>query len=86
MFELDFVPESTKNSHINSEIFLPLPGCHLDFRLDMTWWKRPFRFECQLEMADDPVDGFRFFDKRNDPHPAARGSISGLETQSDLKS
>jgi hypothetical protein len=30
--------------------------------------RRPFGFKGQLEMADDPVDGLSFFDKRDDSH------------------
>ena len=37
--------------------------------------RRPFGLKGQLEMADDPVDGFRLIDKRDDSHPAATGWI-----------
>jgi len=33
--------------------------------------RRPFGFEGQFEMTDDPVDGLRLLDKRDDSHPAA---------------
>jgi ankyrin repeat protein len=33
--------------------------------------RRSLGFKGQLEMADDPVDCLRFFDKRDDSHPAA---------------
>ncbi len=36
----------------------------------MGWW-RPFGLEAELEMADDPVDGLSFFDKRDDSHLTA---------------
>jgi hypothetical protein len=33
--------------------------------------RRPFGLKGQLEMTDDPVDRLRFFDERDDSHPAA---------------
>jgi hypothetical protein len=53
------------------KIFPHLLGCRKELLLDMMRRRRPFGFKSQLEMADDPVDGFRFFDKRDDAHPAA---------------
>jgi hypothetical protein len=33
----------------------------------------PFGLEAELEMADDLIDGFRIFDKRDDFHLASTG-------------
>jgi len=35
------------------------------------WWRWPCSFKCELEMADDPVDDLRLFDKRDDSHLAS---------------
>ena len=48
----------------------------------MGWW-RPFGLEAELEMADDPVDGLSFFDKRDDPHLA---TTCGHTRTSDFRS
>jgi hypothetical protein len=45
-----------------------LLGCHQDFLLDMMGRRWAFNLEGQFEMAEDPVDGLRFFDKRDDSH------------------
>jgi hypothetical protein len=39
-----------------------LLGCHQEMLLNLMRRRRPFGLECQLEMTDDSVDGFRFFD------------------------
>ncbi len=41
--------------------------------------RRPFGFKGQLEMADDPVDGLSYFDKRDDSHLATTcGATQGI--------
>jgi hypothetical protein len=41
--------------------------------LNNTRRRRPYGLECQLEMTDDSVDGFRFFNKRDEAHLASAG-------------
>jgi hypothetical protein len=56
-----------------SEILPAILGCHQEFLLDMMGRRGAFGLEWQFGMTDDPVDGFRFFDKRDDRHFAAAG-------------
>jgi hypothetical protein len=63
-----------------SEILPTLLSCHKEFVLDIMRRRWPFGFKGQLEMAHDPVDGFRFFDKRDDLHlTSARRAHQGVE-------
>ena len=50
------------------KIYPTLLGCHQDFLLDMMGRRWAFGLESQFEMAEDPVDGLRFFDRRDDSH------------------
>jgi len=43
-----------------------LSRCHQEFLLDFVRRRRPFSFKGQFEMADDPVDCLRLFDKKYD--------------------
>jgi hypothetical protein len=70
-FQINSALESEKKqSRKPSEILPTLLGCHQEFLMGHMGWWRPFGLEAELEMADDPVDGLSFFDKRDDSHLA----------------
>jgi hypothetical protein len=39
--------------------------------LDLMWWRWPCSFKCELEMADDLIDGLRIFDESDNLHFAS---------------
>jgi hypothetical protein len=49
---------------------IPL-DCNQEILVDIMGWRRPFGLKGQLKMADYSSDGFRFFDIRDNDHPAA---------------
>jgi len=52
--------------HQQVKIFSFILGYHQEILLNNMRRRWPFGFKGQLEMADYPVDGFWFFDKRDD--------------------
>jgi hypothetical protein len=71
-----------KKPHKFSEILLTLLGCRQELRLDMMRRRWPFSLKCQLEITDDPVDRLRFFEERDDSHPAATsGTIKRIHLE-----
>jgi len=75
VFKLYSIPESTKRQPQRPSKIFAMLGCYQGFLLDNLRRRRPFSLKGQLEIADGPVNGLGFFDKRDDSHLASAGRI-----------